>query len=113
MDAEQNLTPPPPPSLPDTAHPGWAAYHAMLASKTAYFDFLAALDHKVQHGGQRSLAEIAHLDSRLREHTAAVSRFRDAIVELAAQDLRARDTLVALIGQLNQRLGSESEATRH
>ncbi|MSR15173.1 MAG: hypothetical protein EXR86_11540 [Gammaproteobacteria bacterium] len=102
-----------PPSLPVTAHAGWQAYHAMLASKTAYFDFLAALDRKTLAGGQRTLAEIAHLDSRLREHTEAVGCFRTAMANLAASDLAARDALVAVIGELNQTLGVEPKPRLH
>jgi hypothetical protein len=85
----------------------------MLASKSAYFDFLAALDRKVQNGGQRSLAEIAHLESRLQAHTDAVGHFRTTMVALAAADRSARDALVTLIGELNRELGAETNTRAH
>lgn len=100
-------SPPAPPNLPAAAQAGWAAYHVMLSSKESYFNFLAALDRKAQAGEQRSLAEIAHLDALLARHTEAVGRFRSEITALTARDRVARDSLVALIGQLNQSLGAE------
>jgi len=86
----------------------------MVASKAAHFDFLTNLDRKYQHGGRRTLAEIARLDTLLAAHTIAVRQFREAVAALTAEDRPARDALVRHINQANASLGGgEGTSTVH
>lgn len=91
--------------LPQAALPAWAAYQRMVASKAEHFDFLTSLDRKYQHGGRRTLAEIARLETLLSAHTVAVRQFRERVSALAAADRAARDALLAHIHQTNASLG--------
>lgn len=100
-------------ALPPAARPAWEAYQRMLASKTAHFDFLSGLDRKTQAGGQRTLAEIARLETLLNAHTAAVRTFRECIVTLAATDPAAREALLARLHQVNAPLGAPDSAAMH
>lgn len=100
--------------LPDSARPAWNAYRELLGSKSAYFDFLALLANKYQFGGQRSLAEIARLETLLAAHTAAVKAFKSAVSDLGQADATARDRLVELLGRVNEGLGNtQSSTTTH
>lgn len=103
-------TPDRPDDLPGLAQPAWEAYHAMVETKTRHFDFLSALDRKYAHGGRRSLAEIAHLDTLLAAHTAAVRDFGRTMAELARQNVTARDALVARLQGVNAGLGKPLDA---
>jgi hypothetical protein len=96
-------------ALPSSARPAWEAYTQMVASKAAHFDFLTTLDRKYQHGGRRSLAEIARLDTLLTAHTAAVRRFRESVAALTAEDRAARDALLSHIQQANASLGNPGD----
>ena len=87
--------------LPETAEHAWHAYEEMLGSKTAHFSYLQQLEDKYRHGGQRSLAEGAHLNQLLAAHDARVKAFRLAITELSQLDLSAHQTLIEHIAALN------------
>ena len=100
-------------ALPPAARAAWEAYQRMLASKTAHFDFLSELDRKAQQGGQRTLAEIARLETLLSAHTAAVRAFRECVSELAAADPAARDALLAHLHLVNAPLGASDPAALH
>jgi hypothetical protein len=101
-------------SLPQVALPAWEAYQRMVVSKAEHFDFLTGLDRKYQHGGRRSLAEIARLDTLLTAHTAAVRQFRESVAALTAADRAARDALLSHIQQANTSLGNPGDpATVH
>ena len=96
-------------TLPPSARSAWEAYEQMVASKSAHFDFLTSLDRKYQHGGRRTLAEIARLDTLLTAHTAAVRRFREAVAALTAENRAARDALLSYIHQVNASLGEPGD----
>ena len=72
----------------------------MLQSKQAHFGFLESLDFKYQHGGIRTLAERARLETLLSEHDECVREFANAIKELGSNDADARDTLLKLMTDL-------------
>lgn len=69
----------------------------MLQSKQAHYGFLESLDVKYKHGGIRSLAERARLETLLAVHDACVTEFSQAIKALSAVDVEARDTLLRLM----------------
>ena len=69
----------------------------MLASKTAHFGYLESLDLKYRHGGVRSLAERARLETLLTAHDKCVAEFASQIKALGAIDQRARDLLLGLM----------------
>ncbi len=94
-DADQ-----PPRELPPAAHAAWLAYAAMLQSKQAHYGFLEHLDAKYQHGGTRSLAERARLATLLAQHDRCVAEFSQAIKALGATDVKARDMLLRLMGEI-------------
>ena len=77
----------------------------MLASKDAHFGFLADLQHKHEHGGQRTLAEAARLQQRLAEHDQCVGAFAFAIRELGTRDRSAHTALVSALASLNTDVG--------
>ena len=91
----------PPEDLPEIAYPAWAAYRSMLQSKQAHFGFLESLDLKYQHGGIRTLAERARLETLLSEHDECVREFATAIKALGSNDADARDTLLKLMTDLS------------
>lgn len=72
----------------------------MLQSKQAHYGFLESLDTKYKHGGTRSLAERARLETLLAEHDTCVTEFSQAIKALGAADLKARDILLRLMSDI-------------
>jgi hypothetical protein len=88
-----------PPDLPRAAEPAWCAYCAMIESKSAHYEFLAALDRKVREGGKVSLAERARQETLLRAHDGCVSAFTTALKHLAVADEHARAEFVRLLAQ--------------
>jgi hypothetical protein len=92
----------PPRELPATAYPAWAAYNAMLQSKQAHYGYLESLDIKYQHGGIRTLAERARLETLLATHDECVREFAQAIKALANADVEARDILLKLMTDLSE-----------
>ena len=73
----------------------------MLQSKQAHFGYLESLDFKYRHGGIRTLAERARLETLLSEHDDCVRKFADAIKELGSNDADTRDTLLQLMTELS------------
>ena len=78
-----------PEKLPPAAIFVWQRYLAMIASKDAHFSFLESLEEKYKHGGNRTLAEIAHLEGLLDSHNSCVKAFTDAQKLLATNDPEA------------------------
>ena len=91
-----------PEGLPALAHATWRAYLAMRDSKQAHFDFLETLEQKYQHGGIRTLAEKARLDTLLADHNRTVAEFAGEIKSLGASDLAARDKLLGLMTAIEE-----------
>jgi uncharacterized protein Yka (UPF0111/DUF47 family) len=78
----------------------------MLSSKDAHFSYLEELDQKYQAGGQRALAEIAHLADLLETHNQCVARFAGVMRDLRNADAEAHSQLVSAIAELNRSLGN-------
>jgi len=97
---------PQPLNLPAAAEPAWRAYCAMLASKDAHFGFLAELDRKVKDGGQRTLAEAAHLQQLLAAHNECVKSFATVVKALAVDEPTTHAALVTALASLNQAMGA-------
>jgi hypothetical protein len=97
-----------PEHLPEAAIPAWQAYCAMVTSKDDHFRYLEELEQKYRTGGSRTLAEIARLDSLLKEHDRCVSSFTSAMKALATEDSLARSALIELIATVNIRTGMDN-----
>jgi len=88
--------------LPIVAHGAWWAYLAMLDSKQAHYGCLERLDFKYRHGGTRTLAEGAQLETLLAAHDRCVREFASAIKALGAAEPAARDVLITLMSEIVQ-----------
>ncbi len=88
---------PDPESLPPAAADAWRAYRRMLDSKSAHFGFLESLAEKYRYGGERSLAEQAHLANLLDDHDRQVKEFTAAMKRLAEDAPQAREALLDLL----------------
>ena len=80
----------------------WLAYQSMTASKQAHYGYLANLDLKYRHGGARTLAERARLETLLAAHDQCVKKFATEIKALASADILARDVLLGLISKIGE-----------
>jgi len=99
LSAESDVLPK---ELPEVAHQAWLAYLAMRDSKHEHFGFLESLDSKYKHGGVRTLAERARLDTLLTEHDSCVAEFATKIKALGATDVDARNTLLRLMTEIEE-----------
>lgn len=81
----------------------------MRDSKHEHFNFLESLDRKYKHGGTRTLAERARLDTLLTEHDRCVTEFATEIKALGATDVDARNTLLQLMTDIEE---AANEATQ-
>lgn len=93
-------------SLPAAARSAWQAYEAMEHSKRAHLGYLQEMEEKYRHGGSRSLAEAARLQSLLQNHDRNVSNFRDAVRALATRDPAAHRALVRRLQEFNRTPGA-------
>jgi hypothetical protein len=74
----------------------------MLDSKRAHYAYLEALDLKYQHGGVRTLAERARLETLLATHDLCVATFARLVKELAATNITARDRLLEVMREVGE-----------
>lgn len=93
-------------TLPAPAQAAWRAYRSMQDSKDAHFAYLEMLHHRYEHGGSRSLAEIARLETLLAEHDRCVQTFAQEMRALISSDKAAHAALVDTLTRFNQTLGA-------
>ncbi|MGR8947910.1 MAG: hypothetical protein ACU84Q_07680 [Gammaproteobacteria bacterium] len=95
-----------PENLPTDAAPAWRCYLGMIASKDAHFEYLERLDRKYQHGGTRTLVEIAHLEGLLQAHNESVAAFTAEQKALAARNAESHKKFISVLSDSNAHLGN-------
>ena len=96
-----------PADLPSEATFAWQRYVAMIASKDAHFGFLELLEEKYQHGGTRTLAEIAHLEGLLETHNSCVQAFTNTQKLLATNNPQAHKLFINVLRDDTAKIGHD------